>query len=139
MILRPTPSIRWGISLFFASLAGGILGLGIRSWIGGYGDLWFPTVYAAILVALAALFWSMYIRVDDTSIVVKLAWARRYDRREVASMSVPPRSWIPTRSGRPVRFLRSDGSALFTTQFDWWGTDQLAALAAYLGVPVQLS
>jgi hypothetical protein len=141
VILKPTPSYRWGTSLFLIAVAVGFLGLGIRDWMTHGYDLWFPTVLAAILIALAVLIWRMYIRVDDTAVIVRFAGTRRYDRREVASILIRGFEYrYANLAGRArTLFLRSDGSTLFGTNSAWWGKDQLEALATYLGVPTERS
>ena len=116
------------------------MGLGFRGWMSGSGDLWAPSVVAALLLAMGYLYWNMSIQADDTAIVVRLGVTRRYDRREVLAIRIG-RFAISYYggSGRRVRFLRADGSVLFTTLLYWWGRDQLDALASYLGVPIEQS
>ena len=122
-------------------VAGGSLGLALQAWTkGDQGpDLWFPIVVTLVLVPLAYFFWSTYIQADDATIVVKFGITRRYDRREVVAIRIGPFSTGSPRTGgggRPARFLRSDGSVVFTTNVWPWGRDQLAALATYLRVPI---
>jgi hypothetical protein len=142
LTLRATASARWVTLVFCLVLAGGLIGLGVRGWIiyGHVDLLWAPTVIAALFVAIAYSYWSMYIQADDTAIVFRFVVTRRYDRREVVAIRIG-RFVISYYggSGRPVRFLRPDGSVLFSTIFYWWGKDELEALAAYLGVPIQLA
>jgi hypothetical protein len=142
LTLRPTASARWVTLVFCLALAGGLIGLGVRGWIiyGHVDLLWAPTVIAAIFVAMAYSYWSMYIQADDTAIVFRFVVTRRYDRREVVAIRIG--SFVIsyyTGSGRRVSFLRPDGSVLFTTIFYWWGKDELEALASYLGIPIQLA
>jgi hypothetical protein len=137
VILRPAWLNRWGTSLFLIALASWFLGLGIRDWITHGYELWFPAGLALVIAALGVLYWRMYIRADDTTIVVGFAGTRRYDRREVAAIQTGRFVISYLGSGRRVRFLRSDGSVVFTTYFYWWGKDQLNALATYLGVPIE--
>jgi hypothetical protein len=137
VILRPTWPNRWGTSLFLIALASWFLGLGIRDWITHGYDLWFPAGLALTIAAVGVLYWRMYIRADDTTIVVGFAGTRRYDRREVAAIRIGRFVVSSLGSGRRVRFLRSDGSVVFTTYFYWWGKDQLEAFATYLGVPIE--
>jgi hypothetical protein len=142
LVLRPTPSARWVTLVFCLILAGGVMGLGVRAWIiSGHVDiLWAPTVIAAIFVAMAYSYWTMYIQADDKDIVLRFVVIRHYDRREVVAIRIG--SFVISYyggSGRRVSFLRSDGSVLFTTIFYWWGKDRLEALASYLGVPIQLA
>jgi len=123
-------------------LAGGLIGLGVRGWIvyGHVDLLWAPTVIAAIFVAMAYVYWSMYIQASDTAIVFRFVVTRHYDRREVVAIRIG--RFVVSYyggSGRPVRFLRSDGSVLFDTIFYWWGKDELEALASYLGIPIVLA
>lgn len=142
LTLRATASARWVTLVFCLALAGGLIGLGVRGWIiyGHVDLLWAPTVIAAIFVAIAYSYWSMYIQADDMAIVFRFVVTRRYDRREVAAIRIG-RFVISyyTGSGRRVSFLRSDGSVLFTTIFYWWGKDELEALASYLGIPIQVA
>jgi hypothetical protein len=142
LTLRATASARWVTLVFCLVLAGGLIGLGVRGWIiYGHVDLvWAPTVIAAVFVGIAHSYWSMYIQADDTAIVFRFVVTRRYDRREVVAIRIG-RFVISYYggSGRPVRFLRPDGSVLFSTIFYWWGKDELEALATYLGVPIQLA
>jgi hypothetical protein len=142
LTLRATASARWVTLVFCLVLAGGLIALGVRDWIiyGHVDLLWAPTVIAALFVAIAYSYWSMYIQADDTAIVFRFVVTRRYDRREVVAIRIG-RFVISYYggSGRPVRFLRPDGSVLFSTIFYWWGKDQLEALATYLGVPIQLA
>jgi hypothetical protein len=140
LTLRPTPSARWVTALFLLSLAGGLLGVAIWNWISGRREIWALIVIAAIFVAMAYFYWSMYIQADDTAIVVRFAVTRRYDRREVVAIRIG-RFVISYYggSGRRVSFLRPDGSVLFTTLFYWWGKDRLEALASYLGIPIELA
>jgi hypothetical protein len=79
VILRPAPSARWVTLLFLLVLAGGLLGLGFRGWIIRFGDIWAPSVVAALLVAMGYLYWNMKIQADDTTIVVRLGVTRVYD------------------------------------------------------------
>jgi hypothetical protein len=142
LTLRATASARWVTLGFCLALAGGVVGIGVRGWIvyGHVGLLWAPIVIAALFVAMAYIYWSMYIQADDTAIVFRFVVTRRYDRREVVAIRIG-RFVISYYggSGRPVRFLRPDGSVLFSTIFYWWGKDELEALATYLGVPIQLA
>jgi hypothetical protein len=133
LILRPTWSARLSFSLFFFAVAALFLGLGIRDSITRGSDLWFPAVFALTLVAVGVIAWSASIQADDTTIVVRFGLTRRYERREVAGIGI---GGLSISRGRPVRFLRSDGSVLFTTIAYMWGNDQLQALATYLGVPI---
>ena len=135
--MRPTWPTRWGTSLFCIALASWVLGLGIRDWITHGWELWFPAGFAVIIAALGVVYWRMYIRADDTTIVVGFAVTRRYDRREVAAIRIGRYVVSTLGSGRRVRFLRSDGSVVFMTYLYFWGKDQLAALATYLGVPIE--
>lgn len=138
LILRPTPSARWVTLLFLLALAGGLVGLGVRAWISGDHDIWALIVIAAIFVAMAYSYWSMYIQADDKAIVVRFVVTRRYDRREVVAIRIGlfVISYYGG-SGSRVRFLRSDGSVLFTTLLYWWGMGQLETLASYLGIPIE--
>jgi hypothetical protein len=43
--------------------------------------LWAPAVIAAIFVAMAYSYWSMYIQADDMAVVFRFVVTRRYDRR----------------------------------------------------------
>lgn len=142
LTLRATASARWVTLVFCLVLAGGLTALGVRDWIiyGHVDLLWAPTVIAALFVAIAYSYWSMYIQADDTAIVFRFVVTRRYDRREVVAIRIG-RFVISYYggSGRRVRFLRPDGSVLFSTIFYWWGKDELEALATYLGVPIQLA
>ena len=142
LTLRPTGSARWVTLIFCLVIAGGLIGVGARNWItSGQADLlWAPGVIAVIFVAIAYSYWSMYIQADATVIVFRLVVTRSYDRRELAAIRIGgfEISYYQG-SGRRVRFVRSDGSAIFTTIFYWWGKDQLEALASYLGVPIQLA
>jgi hypothetical protein len=142
LTLRATASARWVTLVFRLVLAGGLIGLGVRGWIiyGHVDLLWAPTVIAALFVAIAYSYWSMYIQADDTAIVFRFVVTRRYDRREVVAIRIG-RFVISYYggSGRPVSFVRPDGSVLFSTIFYWWGKDELEALATYLGVPIQLA
>jgi len=142
LTLRATASARWVTLVFCLVLAGGLIGIGVRGWIvyGHVDVLWAQTVIAAIFVAMAYLYWSMYIQANDTAIVFRFVVTRHYDRREVVAIRIG--RFVVSYyggSGRPVRFVRSDGSVLFDTIFYWWGKDQLEALATYLGVPIQLA
>jgi hypothetical protein len=107
----------------------------------GRREIWALIVIAAIFVAMAYFYWSMYIQADDTAIVVRFAVTRRYDRREVVAIRIGRFviSYYYGGSGRRVSFLRPDGSVLFTTLFYWWGKDRLEALASYLGIPIELA
>ncbi len=142
LTLRATASARWVTLVFCLVLAGGLIGLGVRSWIiyGHVDLLWATTVIAAIFVAMAYSYWSMYIQADNTAIAIRFVVTRRFDRREVVAIRIG-RFVISYYggSGRRVSFLRSDGSVLFTTIFYWWGKDGLEALASYLGIPIELA
>jgi hypothetical protein len=142
LTLRATASARWVTLVFCLVLAGGLIGLGVRGWfVYGHVDLlWAPTVIAAIFVAMAYVYWSMYIQADDTAIVFRFVLTRRYERREVVGIRIG--RFVVSYyggSGRPVSFIRPDGSVVFSTTFYWWGKDELEALATYLGVPIQLA
>ena len=141
LTLRATASARWVTLVISLVLAGALIGIGVRGWIiSGHVDLlWAPTVIAALFVANAYSYWSMYIQADDTAIVFRFVVTRRYDRREVVAIRIG-RFEVAyyTGSGRRVSFLRPDGSVVFTTFFYWWGKDELEALATYLGVPIQV-
>jgi hypothetical protein len=140
LTLRPTASARWVTLVFCLALAGGLMGVAIWNWMNGRREIWALIVIAAIFVAMAYSYWTMYIQADDTAIVVRFVVTRRYDRREVVAIRIG-RFVISYYggSGRRVSFLRSDGSVLFTTLFYWWGKDRLEALASYLGIPIQLA
>jgi hypothetical protein len=142
LVLRPTPSARWVTLVFCVILAGGVIGIGVRAWIisGHVYLLWAPTVIAAIFVAMAYAYWTMRIQADETAIVLRFVVTRRYDRRDVVAIRIG-RFVISYYggSGRPVSFLRSDGSVLFDTIFYWWGKDRLESLASYLGIPIELA
>ena len=142
LTLRATASARWQTLVVCLVFGGGIVGLGVRTWIVfGHADvIWGFIVIAAFFFAMAYFYWSMYIRADDTAIVFRFVVARRYDRREVAAIRIGRFVLGYTReSGRPVSFVRSDGSVLFDTILYWWGKDQLETLATYLGVPIQVA
>jgi hypothetical protein len=142
LTLRATASARWVTLVFCLVLATGLIGLGVRGWIvyGHVDLLWAPTVIAAIFVAIAYTYWSMYIQADETAIVFRFVVTRRYERREVVAIRIG-RFVVSyyTGSGRRVSFLRPDGSVVFTTIFYWWGKDELEALATYLGIPIQVA
>jgi hypothetical protein len=142
LTLRATASARWVTLVICLVLAGGLIGLGVRSWIvyGHVDLLWPPTVIAALFVAMAYFYWSMYIQADDTAIVFRFVLTRRYERREVVGIRIG--RFVVSHyggSGRPVSFIRPDGSVVFSTTFYWWGNDELEALATYLGVPIQVA
>ena len=142
LTLRATASARWVTLVFCLVLAGGLIGLGVRGWIiyGHVDLLWATTVIAAIFVAMAYSYWSMYIQADDTAVVIRFVVTRRFERRELVAIRIG--SFVISYyggSGRRVSFLRSDGSVLFTTIFYWWGKDGLEALASYLGIPIELA
>ncbi len=140
--LRATASARWVTLVLCLVLAGGLIGIGIRGWIvHGHVDLLWPQlVIAALFVAIAYSYWSMYIQADDTAIVFRFVVTRRYLRREVVAIRIG-RFVVSyyTGSGRRVSFLRPDGSVMFTTIFYWWGKDELEALATYLGIPIHVA
>jgi hypothetical protein len=140
LTLRATASARWVTLIFCLLLAGGLVGDAIWNWMGGRREIWALIVIAALFVAIAYSYWSMYIQVDDTAIVFRFVVTRRYDRREVVAIRIG-RFVIGYYggSGRPVRFLRPDGSVLFSTIFYWWGKDELEALATHLGIPIQVA
>lgn len=142
LTLRATASARWVTLVICVVLAGGLIGLGVRNWIvyGHVDLLWPATVIAALFVAMAYFYWSMYIQADDTAIVFRFVLTRRYERREVVGIRIGrfAVSYYGG-SGRPVSFIRPDGSVVFSTTFYWWGRDELEALATYLGVPIQLA
>ena len=139
MTLTPTPTYRWIASLFLLTVSGALAGAGVWQWVHfRLGDEWVPVLLGAIIAALGVGIWRSYIRADETCIVVSLLVTRRYDRREVAAINIG-RFQIAyyAGSGRRVRFLRSNGTVLFVTFLEWWGIDQIEALATYLGVPIE--
>ncbi len=140
LTLRATASARWVTLVFCLVLAGGLVGDAIWNWMGGRREIWALIVIAALFVAIAYSYWSMYIQADDTAIVFRFVVTRRYDRREVVAIRIG-RFVVGyyTGSGRRVSFLRPDGSVVFTTIFYWWGKDELEALATYLGIPIQVA
>ncbi len=74
--------------LFLLALADGLLGLGLRAWMSGQRDIWALIVIAAVFVAFAYVYWSMYLQADDTAIVVRFGVTRRYARRDVAAIRI---------------------------------------------------
>jgi hypothetical protein len=140
LTLRATASARWVTLIICLVLAGGLVGDAIWNWMGGRREIWALIVIAALFVAIAYSYWSMYIKADDTAIVFRFVVTRRYDRREVVAIRIG-RFVIGYYggSGRRVSFLRPDGSVLFSTIFYWWGKDELEALATYLGIPIQVA
>jgi len=138
--LRATASARWVTLIFCLVLTGGLVGDAIWNWMGGRREIWGLIVIAALFVAIAYSYWSMYIQADDTAIVFRFVVTRRYDRREVVAIRIGRFVVSYYRgSGRRVSFLRPDGSVVFTTIFYWWGKDELEALATYLGIPIQVA
>jgi hypothetical protein len=140
LTLRAIASARWVTLIFCLVLAGGLVGDAIWNWMGGRREIWGLIVIAALFVAIAYSYWSMYIQADDTAIVFRFVVTRRYDRREVVAIRIGRFVVSYYRgSGRRVSFLRPDGSVVFTTIFYWWGKDELEALATYLGIPIQVA
>src|SRR5258708_1110838 len=140
LTLRATASARWVTLIFCLVLAGGLVGDAIWNWMGGRREIWGLIVIAALFVAIAYSYWSMYIQADDTAIVFRFVVTRRYDRRGVVAIRIGRFVVSYYRgSGRRVSFLRPDGSVVFTTIFYWWGEDMLEGVASYLGVPIQVA
>src|SRR5260370_42209103 len=108
--------------------------------MGGRREIWGLIVIAALFVAIAYSYWSMYIQADDTAIVFRFVVTRRYDRREVVAIRIGRFVVSYYRgSGRRVSFLRPDGAVVFTTIFYWWGEDGVEALATYLGITIYVA
>jgi hypothetical protein len=97
---------------------------------------WVPGAFAVLLVGAAVSFRTIYIRVDDSSIVFgpNFLGRRTFDRRQVARIRG---SGIATPFTTRTVFLRSDGSTLWSTPGTLWGRARLQKLADYLGVPLE--
>jgi len=87
-------------------------------------------VIAAVGLSFAILAPTVYIRVDDSTIVTG-TWLtrRRYDRNQIVRIRA-------TRSpaSRLTYFLRADGTAVFATSGYVWGEQKLRRLADHLGI-----
>jgi hypothetical protein len=131
--IRPLPFARWIAPIILAALVAIILSVLVRgSTVSQVLQGWPLLLLAATSALSAVLISTLYIRVDDSTVVAgTLLTTRRYDRRE----------FVRIRSTRsPVsnlaQFLRQDGSVLFTTSGSVWGDEQLNNLATFLNVPL---
>ena len=95
-------------------------------------ELAFLLVLAAVGLGFAVLGPTVYIRVDDLTITSG-TWLthRRYARSQVARIRA-----THSPASNLTYFIRSDGSAVFSTSGYVWGEQKLRALADYMGIPL---
>src|SRR5690242_11394508 len=106
----------------FVAIAGFMLWIALQGLIQGTPPdavpWWVPGAVAVLLIGTAVSFRTIYIRVDDSTIVFgpNPFGRRTFDRRQVARMKG---SRWPLTQGTVV-FLRSDGSELCSTNGSLW-------------------
>lgn len=95
-------------------------------------QLAFLLALAAVALGFAVLAPTVYIRVDDSTIV-NGTWLtrRRYARNQVARIRA-----THSPANNLTYFVRADGSAVFYTSGYVWGEQKLRALADYMGIPL---
>jgi len=133
--LRPNRFYHWAAPIICLAIAGAFLSSAYQEYVrGGLGNAWFIGAFGVLMIALAVFSRTVYIRVDDSTIIFgpKLLARSSFDRREVA------RIWASQSPlTRRTLFLRSDGSTLYSTSGLLWGGAGLQSLADYLGVPFE--